>query len=260
MNSIKKKNKLIYVLIITIIIAVALFYENNTNTIQSPTSYNTQQEYDGAFRFFENKNEALEALSNIETIDGDDGSEYSGDVRNNQYGNWVDIKGWSTRDEVLDTIDNNSTRTDTAFESGTWYIDYIGEELTFNTKKEISSNLQIDHIIPIGYVARHGGSSWDNDKSSEYYNDYGVDNDYTKGIDDSFDYPNAPGGVLIVSDSTSNISKSDKGPSEWMPSNKDYWIEYCERWVVIANTYDIKLDIADYNFIHEIFEGATDEN
>lgn len=197
---------------------------------------------------------AIEELSSIEIAE-DDGSEYNSDIRKSSYGGWEDVSGWSTRDVVLSQTAEDATKTSSAFTSGVWVSPYTGEEIVCSTKEEVSKNIQIDHIIPIGYVHRHGGASWSDDKKKEYYNDYGtIDANYDSGDNGTVDYPKI--GVLVAVDSKSNISKSDKGPSEWMPSDKSYWVEYCIKWVEIADAYDISLSKADYDKIQEVLENA----
>jgi outer membrane murein-binding lipoprotein Lpp len=210
-----------------------------------------------SLKYYSSVEEAINALEQLEiTPDGGDGSEYSSEIRKNEYGGWAEYSGWNTREQVLLAQATTSENDGKAFTSGTWYIPYTGETITCETKEEVSKKLQIDHIIPVGYVQRHGGSSWSQDKKQEYYNDYGEDSKWTSGANDTCDYENAPDGILVVSDSSSNISKSDSGPSDWMPSNKDYWVEYCETWVKIASTYGISLDQSDHDKILEVLETA----
>lgn len=249
----KRKQLSIIFVILVIVIAFGFEYASSYINDNQETISIEQTE----LKYFDSTDSAIEELNKLEIVEDGDGSTYSGEVRENQYGDWKTIKGWSTRDEVLDLTDQDSVKSDTAFESGTWHIAYTGKDLVLDSKKEVSSKLQIDHLIPIGYVARHGGSNWDEDKSQEYYNDYGFDTEWTKGSNDSFDYDNAPGGVLIVSDSSSNASKSDRGPSKWLPSNKGYWREYCERWIIISRTYDLSIDREDYITILNILESEA---
>lgn len=85
---------------------------------------------------------------------------------------------------------------------------------------EDESRLDYDHIIPLKYVYTH--SDWDKEKCNEYAyaQDVGVDVYYS-----------------------ANRSKSDKGPSEWLPNVN---IEnYCYTWLVIASEWDISLSQKD---------------
>ena len=211
------------------------------------------EEAESNMKVFSSKREAIDTLNSLEIADADD-SPYGADIRNNQYGGWKDIKGWSTRDEVLSLTAQNAEKSDTAFISGTWNSPYTGQDIECESKTEVAKNIQIDHIIPIAYVNRHGGYSWDEDKKKEYYNDYGVQTDWTVGANDTNDYEKC--GVLLASDYKSNIQKSDKGPSEWMPSNESYRQEYCERWVKIASVYGISITQSDYDTLLHYLQAA----
>lgn len=92
------------------------------------------------------------------------------------------------------------------------------------------SSYDYDHIIPVHYVAQHGGNSWTEEEKQEYY--YNTEN----GVD--------------VNSSLNRI-KSDKGPSEWLPEINQKW--YCYKWVEIANKYNISISQDDYNMILVVY-------
>lgn len=256
----KRIKPLIYSLI-TIVITIAIVYfiqvATESKIAGDKTVDNSSKEQvstsQGNFKIYGSREEAITALNKLTISDADD-SDYSGDVRNNLYGGWKSARKSTTRIEVLKDQSENFTVNDkNKITGGTWYIPYTGETVTYQSKEEVSKNIQIDHIVPVAYAHRHGASSWDEDKREEFYNDYGQSSIWSNG-DNSDDYENV--GNLIVSDSRSNIQKSDSGPSEWLPSNKDYILEYCERWVKICNAYDISITQDDYNTIKGIFENA----
>lgn len=234
-------------------ITIELRNINNTN-ISNTTSTKGQTVADKSnFKIYGTKEEALAALDNL-TISPADNSDYSGDVRNNLYGGWKSARRSTTRIEVLKDQSNSLTTGDkNRVTGGTWYIPYTGETVSYQSKEDVSKNIQIDHIVPVAYAHRHGASSWDKDKKEEFYNDYGQSSVWSNG-NSSDDYENV--GNLIVSDSRSNIQKSDSGPSEWLPSNRDYVQEYCEKWVQICNIYNISIDQADYDTIKSVFENS----
>jgi CRISPR/Cas system Type II protein with McrA/HNH and RuvC-like nuclease domain len=45
--------------------------------------------------------------------------------------------------------------------------------------------------------------------------------------------------LLVVDDST-NQSKSDQAPHEWLPPLEDYWYEYGKRWERVKNKYGLR--------------------
>ena len=197
---------------------------------------------------------AIEELKSVRIAETDD-SAYNQDIRKKEYGTWKDYKGWSTRDELLAQNAKESTQNATSLTSGTWYCEYTGEDLTYNSKEDIANNIQIDHIIPVAYAHKHGASGWSEDKKKEYYNDMGTPSAYTTGATDENNYEKV--GTLIISDAKSNTAKGDKGPSRWMPNNKNFWTTYLKKWVHIAHKYDIALSREDYDFIADHLQHAA---
>ena len=132
-----------------------------------------------------------------------------------EWKHWVMIEGnCDAREESLKRVgfktDPSTCKALPGFE---YHEPYTGKTVT-NPRK-----LDIDHLIPLGYVASEGGQSWSPQQKQTYAND--VDT------------------VLIPADASSNRQKGDKGPGEWMPSDKGYHCEYAKRWITIANKYGI---------------------
>ena len=218
---------------------------------EETTSTETTAVSNGSFTYFSSKEEAIAALNSLTVAEADESVNYDRD----EYGDWAYTSGTNTRFQVL-VNSGDAIVEDNKIVGGTWYIAYTGETVTYTTKEEVSNNLQIDHIVPVSYANSHGAASWDQDKKEEFYNDYGQETAWTTGSDDTVDYAKVCN--LIVSDRSSNLSKSDSGPSGWMPSNEDYWVEYCESWVVICSNYGISIDQADYDKILEVFESVVE--
>lgn len=259
----KNKSKAI-ASVVSVILAVVVYltgsssieglFNSITSDIKSDTAISTT--YNGNFKVYEDKEAAIDALNKLTISEKDESVDYSGDVRNDQYGGWQNHNGTNTRIEVLkQQASNYEEDSNGKIVSGTWYIPYSGETVAYNKKEDISKNIQIDHVIPVSYAHRHGAASWDEDKKHEFYNDYGVNGVWSEGTDGKVTYNKV--GNLIVSDSKSNISKSDKGPSEWLPSNEDYVLNYLEQWVVVASNYGISISQADYDVIYSAFNNAN---
>lgn len=101
--------------------------------------------------------------------------------------------------------------------SGTWWSAYDNETVTD------PKALDIDHLIPLGYAATHGGASWSADKKENFANDTSQ---------------------LIAVTAKSNRSKSDKGPSEYMPQ-RGYRCVYSQMWIKTAKKYGVKITEED---------------
>lgn len=137
----------------------------------------------------------------------------------------ADWKHWTgspcnVRDKVLAASGKNVKQDSKTCKilSGSWTDEYTGEELT--NPDEIS----IDHIIPLRYAAMHGGQKWDNSKKEEFANDTSQ---------------------LIAISASEESSKADKGPSDYLPSNKDFKCTYAKAWVSTAQKYNVSITKSD---------------
>lgn len=102
--------------------------------------------------------------------------------------------------------------------SGRWIDPYSLDTFTN------SSDLDIDHVIPLNYAAQMGGNSWSKEKKQEFANDRSQ---------------------LLAVSAKENRGKSAKGPAEYMPPNKEYHCEYSKIWVTTADKYDLSITVKD---------------
>ena len=95
------------------------------------------------------------------------------------------------------------------------------------------SDIEYDHLIPLGYVQEHGADTWTNTQKNEY----------------AFNINNG-----IPASKTQNRIKSDRGPSKYMPKVNQK--EYCYTWLIIASKYHITLDKADMDTIKSVLKNV----
>lgn len=131
------------------------------------------------------------------------------------WNHWIDADGncINTRHEILivqaDGAINRSP--DGCYVStGTWIDPYSGK--TFHRTSEID----IDHVIPLKWAHDHGGASWSSEAKELFANDF--DN------------------LLAVSQSL-NKEKGAQGPDQWLPPNHAYRCEYLQHWVRVLEKY-----------------------
>ena len=128
---------------------------------------------------------------------------------------WTDEDGdcQNTRHEVLvaESISEVKFRDSEGchVEAGRWSDSYTGDVFTD------SSDLDVDHMVPLANAHKSGGYAWDSDRKREYANDLTYD------------------GHLIAVSASANRSKGAKGPDGWRPPNRDYWCQYAMDWVFI---------------------------
>lgn len=126
----------------------------------------------------------------------------------------------NTREDVL-VRDGSSVTTDPKtckVLSGSWVDPYTGEVFT------VAGDLDIDHVIPLGYAARHGGNEWSKERKEQFANDMSQ---------------------LLAVSASQNRSKSDKGPGSYMPASRDYHCEYADIWINTASKYDLSITEKD---------------
>lgn len=100
-----------------------------------------------------------------------------------------------------------------------------------NTKVLNASQLDVDHMVPLAEAWDSGASAWDAAKKEMYANDQ-----------------TDPRHLIAVTGS-SNRSKSDQDPAEWMPTNKAYACEYLTNWVSIKVRWVLSVDKTEKSFI-----------
>lgn len=141
-----------------------------------------------------------------------------------QWRHWIG-EPCNTRQRVLirDGENVKSDKRSCKIQSGHWVSSYDGKEF------DNSRDLDIDHVIPLGYAASHGGQAWSPQKKQKFANDTNQ---------------------LLAVSAESNRSKGDKGPSEYMPQ-KSYSCEYSRIWIHTATTYGVKVSSADKKVLTE---------
>lgn len=118
---------------------------------------------------------------------------------------------------------------------GSWIDPYSGSTLTGNPYRGdgTDNDLDIDHVIPLGYVNAHGGANWSIEQKKAYGQSLEANNN----------------GVYVAVSASENRRKGDSGPSEYYPPNAAYRCEYAVKWRDIARIYDLSLSQADYDVV-----------
>lgn len=160
------------------------------------------------------KDNALKTLDSVKIADAQD-IDYSRSEWKHWVGSPCDTRETVLKNQGKDVVSDPSTCKIT---SGTWVDPYSGD--TFTDAKA----LDIDHVIPLSYAASHGGQSWSAEKKQQFANDTTQ---------------------LYVASAQENRSKSDKGPSDYMPSNKSFRCEYAKTWVSTASKYGLTISEKD---------------
>ncbi|MFF3404474.1 HNH endonuclease family protein [Streptomyces sp. NPDC002659] len=164
----------------------------------------------------------------LETLiieDEHDDSGYSRDLFNH----WITISGTcNTRETVLKRDGSNIvTNSSCAAISGSWFSKYDGVTLTS------SSSVDVDHIVPLAEAWRSGADEWSSDRREDFANDLDVSQ-------------------LIAVSASSNRSKGDQDPSEWLPSVASYHCTYARMWIWVKYYYGLSIDQPEYDALRGI--------
>lgn len=140
----------------------------------------------------------------------------------NNYKHWSDLdkNGLDARQDVLRVesliavgIVNKKVT------AGSWYSYYDGVTTTN------PSSFDIDHLVPLAEANRSGAYAWSAKAKEAYANDLG---DYR---------------TLVAVSASSNRSKSDKDPAQWMPAlNK---CRYIAEWTAVKTRWSLSIDPAE---------------
>lgn len=149
---------------------------------------------------------------------------------------WIDSDGdgCNTRREVLieEAIEKPTISGDCDLVGGTWYSVYDG--VTTNDP----GDFDIDHLIPLKEAWDSGAHSWSASQRRAFANDLGN--------------PEA----LIAVTASSNRSKSDKDPADWLPPNQGYHCQYIEQWIRVKIFWRLSVDEREFQALRRVASGC----
>lgn len=148
---------------------------------------------------------------------------------------WIDADGdgCNTRNEVLlsEADSAPSVGSGCALSGGRWYSYYDATSYTS------ASSLDIDHMVPLAEAWDSGASRWSASRREAFANDLGF-------------Y-----GSLIAVSASSNRSKSDQDPAEWMPSGSR--CRYVTEWVSVKHRWGLAVDSAEKQALTSYAAGCS---
>ena len=115
---------------------------------------------------------------------------------------------------------------------GRWRSVYDGLETTD------PGDLQIDHLVPLADAWRSGAWRWTPDQRLAFANDL-----------------SSPDTLLAVSAST-NESKRDRTPDEWMPPARGSWCDYAAAWVRVKARWSLEVTPSEKATLVSILTGC----
>jgi hypothetical protein len=134
---------------------------------------------------------------------------------------WIDADrdGCSTRSEVLIAESRTTARQGPGCSvAGSWRSVYDGVTTTN------ASSFDIDHVVPLKEAWDSGAWGWTSARRESYANDLGDSRS------------------LRAVSATSNRSKSDRDPAQWLPPLTSFRCTYATDWVVIKLRWHLNVD------------------
>jgi hypothetical protein len=149
---------------------------------------------------------------------------------------WIDSDGdgCNTRREVLieEAIEKPTISGDCDLIGGTWYS--VFDSVT----TEDPGDFDIDHFIPLKEAWDSGAHAWSASQRRAFANDLGN--------------PEA----LIAVTASSNRSKSDSDPADWLPPNQEYHCQYITDWIKVKIFWRLSVDEREFQALRKVALGC----
>jgi DNA uptake protein ComE-like DNA-binding protein len=147
---------------------------------------------------------------------------------------WITTNGCTTRAHVLIRDSNGTAVTDSncTVTAGLWYSPFD------DVWVDVPRSIDIDHFVPLAEAWRSGARHWDEPTRRAFANDL-----------------SDPRSLIAVT-ASSNRSKSDRDPANWLPPNTAYRCDYVGTWVAIKHRWELSIDAGEKSAIQRTLDGC----
>lgn len=145
---------------------------------------------------------------------------------------WSDLDGdgCDTREEVLIEERTSGDVRACKVVNGTWFSIFDGQ------RTNNATTFDIDHFIPLKEAWDSGAWRWDSDTRQRFANDLGY-------------LPS-----LVAVTASSNRSKSDRDPADWLPQRER--CSYARSWVGVKFRWRLSVDSNEKRALTQILQGC----
>jgi hypothetical protein len=155
---------------------------------------------------------------------------------------WADVdgNGCDTRNDILardltsETFEPSTNNC--VVVTGTLADKYTGTSVIFTRGQDTSSDVQIDHIVPLSDAWQKGAQQLNADQRKQLAND--------------------PLN-LVATDGPTNGVKGDKDAATWLPPNRAFRCEYVARQTAIKAKYNLWVTQAEHDAIATILQSCN---
>ncbi|MQA27883.1 MAG: DUF1524 domain-containing protein [Micromonosporaceae bacterium] len=146
-----------------------------------------------------------------------------------KFPHWITQYGTCSTREVVLIRDGTNVVTDANCypTSGSWYSVYDRVWVS------PASGVDIDHMVPLANAWRSGAKNWTTDRRRTFANDLNR-------------------GQLIAVSASSNRSKGDQDPSQWRPSNTNWWCYYARHWIDVKYDYYLTVTSSEKSALYSM--------
>ncbi len=143
--------------------------------------------------------------------------------------------GCDVRDVVLIEEARRGPRIgdDCDIERGRWYSKFDGVNV------HDPSRLDIDHMVALAEAWASGARDWTEETRRDFANDLG----YSQS--------------LIAVTASSNRSKGDQDPAEWLPPRQQYRCTYVAHWIAVKYRWSLSVDEQESAALRVLVEGCA---
>lgn len=210
--------------------------------ISNPNSYEAVVENANAEAVVQNsENNELAALNVLEKLEVKGRAPKTGYDREQFYRSWPKIDGCNLRQRIIKRELGETAKLDTdncTVLSGEFDEPYTGQHLIFYQKSDLSSGVQIDHVVALSDAWQKGAQQLTSDER------------YNLATD--------PLNLLAV-ESSANQQKSDGDAATWLPKNKSFRCEYVARQVSVKYKYSLWVTQAEHDAIERVLQTCPNE-
>jgi len=148
-----------------------------------------------------------------------------------KFHHWIDADGdcQDTRDEVL-AAESLVAVSGCDIQEGKWFSYYDHATTTDST------SFDIDHLVALAEAWDSGAKKWSDDTRERYANDLG------------------DGRALVAVSASSNRSKGDQDPAEWLPQYGR--CRYLRAWVAVKIRWSLKVDSGERAALQSLGSGC----
>ena len=167
--------------------------------------------------------------------------EVAGGYDRELFKHWVDADGdgCDARREVLiaEAVVAPMVVPRCTLSDGEWLSRYDGQTTAGN-----GSGFDVDHMVPLAEAWELGAHGWTAERREEYADDLG--------------YADS----LVAVSKSSNRSKGDRDPAEWMPPSQEVHCWYAAAWVSVKTRCSLTADPAEVSALRGVLSGCGDSD